>query len=351
MGDRFGRVEADVISQRKFQTLDGLRGLAAAAVVMFHLHHYFPAIWRPVSAYLAVDLFFALSGFVLAEAYSRKLDEGLSFGGFMRKRLLRLWPLYALGLVVAVLTLGTRVALGQAPAQDLTPILPAALMLPWPSSDGPLYPLNIAAWSLFFELIANALMVLTWRWLSRTVLTTIVALSAVGLAASALAYGSLDFGFTLDGAPTALARVMFSFFLGVLIWRAKPVAPRISPWVPVLGLALILVCSPSPTLRPAFDMLAVTMLLPALLWTGAAAEPGPRSLPLFKAAGAVSYAVYVTHVPIMNGVSRTLDALTPLDRATVGTGAALAALAALLVLAWGLNAGDVRLRRWLARAG
>ncbi|MCI3133241.1 acyltransferase family protein [Phenylobacterium aquaticum] len=335
--------------QRKFQTLDGLRGLAAAAVVMFHLHHFFPGIWRPVSAYLAVDLFFALSGFVLAEAYSRKLDEGLSFRAFMTKRLARLWPLYALGLAIAALPLGIRVALGQAPAGDLTPILPAALMLPWPSRDGLLYPLNIAAWSLFFELIANALMVLVWRWLSREVLTAIVVLSAIGLAASALTYGSLDFGFTLDGAPTAPARVMFSFFLGLLIWRAAPAAPRISPWFPVLGLALILVCAPGPALRPAFDMLAVTMMLPALLWLGAAAEPGPRSLPLFEAAGAASYAVYVTHVPIMNGVSRTLDARTHLDRGAVGTGAALAVLAALLVLAWGLNAGDVGLRRRLAR--
>lgn len=338
------------MSPRKFQTLDGLRGLAAAAVVMFHLHHFLPGIWRPVSAYLAVDLFFALSGFVLAEAYSRQLDEGLSFRGFMAKRLTRLWPLYALGLVIVVLPLGARVAAGQAPVRDLAPVLPAALMLPWPSSQGLLYPLNIAAWSLFFELIANALMVTIWRWLGRGTLIAIVALSAVGLAVSAIAFGSLDFGFTLDGAPTALARVMFSFFLGLLIWRTAPTAPRISPWFPVLGLALILVCAPGPALRPAFDMLAVTMMLPALLWLGAAAEPGPRSLPLFKAAGAVSYAVYVTHVPILNWVSRTLDARTHLDRATVGTAWALLALAALLVLAWGLNAGDVRLRRWLARA-
>lgn len=335
--------------QRKFQTLDGLRGLAAAAVVMFHLHHFFPAIWRPVSAYLAVDLFFALSGFVLAEAYARRLDEGLSFRAFIGKRLARLWPLYALGLAIAAAPLAVGVIQGQTQARALVPILPAALMLPWLGPEGQLYPLNFVAWSLAYELIANAVMVLCWRWLSRTVLLAIVAASAVGLAASVLTYGSLDLGFTLAGAPTALARVLFSFFLGVMTWRARPAASGISPWVPVVLLALVLACAPSPGLRPIFDLAAVTMILPGVLWLGATGEPGAVSLPLFRTAGAATYAVYVTHIPILKAISPGLDALG-LDRAAAGAGASLLALAALLAFAWGLNAGDVGLRRRLARA-
>lgn len=336
------------MSQRKFQTLDGLRGLAAAAVVMFHLHHFLPAIWRPVSAYLAVDLFFALSGFVLAEAYGRRLDEGLSFRRFMGKRLARLWPLYALGLAIAAAPLVVGVVHGQTPFRALIPILPAALMLPWPGPEGQLYPLNFVAWSLAYELVANAVMVLCWRWLSRAALLAIVAASALGLAASVMIFGSLDLGFTLSAAPTALARVLFSFFLGVLIWRARPATSGISPWAPVLLLALVLACAPSPGLRPIFDLASVTLILPGVLWLGAASEPGPLSLPLFRAAGAASYAVYVTHVPILKWVSPGLDALG-LDRAAAGLGAAFTALAALLALAWALNAGDVGLRRRLAR--
>lgn len=315
---------------------------------MFHLHHFFPAIWRPVSAYLAVDLFFALSGFVLAEAYFRRLDEGLSFPAFMGKRLARLWPLYALGLAIAAAPVAVGVIQGHAPIRAMIPILPAALMLPWPGPEGQLYPLNFVAWSLAYELIANAVMVLCWRWLSRTVLLAIVAASAVGLAASVLTFGSLDLGFTLAGAPTALARVLFSFFLGVLIWRARPAPSGISPWVSVLLLALVLACAPSPGLRPIFDLAAVTMILPGVLWLGAAGEPGAVSLPIFRAAGAASYAVYVTHVPILKAISPGLDALG-LHRAAAGAGASLLALAALLALAWALNAGDVRLRRRLAR--
>jgi len=51
-----------------FYMLDGLRGVAAVAVLMMHADPLFRPVWMR-SAYLAVDLFFALSGFVLAHAY------------------------------------------------------------------------------------------------------------------------------------------------------------------------------------------------------------------------------------------------------------------------------------------
>lgn len=61
-----------------FVTLDGMRGMAAVAVVTTHA---VPFIGGPLlpSASPAVDLFFLLSGFVLTHAYSTRLDEGLSF--------------------------------------------------------------------------------------------------------------------------------------------------------------------------------------------------------------------------------------------------------------------------------
>lgn len=56
----------------KFVALDGLRGFAAIFVVALHVCNML-AIWRRSSAYLAVDLFFILSGFVVAYAYEGKL--------------------------------------------------------------------------------------------------------------------------------------------------------------------------------------------------------------------------------------------------------------------------------------
>jgi peptidoglycan/LPS O-acetylase OafA/YrhL len=80
----------------KYEVLDGMRGVAAIAVVMFHAASFFGAL-RPPSAYLAVDFFFALSGFVLGYAYDRRLAGGMSAVNFMLRRLIRLYPLYIAG--------------------------------------------------------------------------------------------------------------------------------------------------------------------------------------------------------------------------------------------------------------
>jgi peptidoglycan/LPS O-acetylase OafA/YrhL len=53
----------------------------------------------PVEAYLAVDFFFTLSGFVLAHAYGQRLREGMTATYFMALRIIRLYPLYVLALV------------------------------------------------------------------------------------------------------------------------------------------------------------------------------------------------------------------------------------------------------------
>jgi peptidoglycan/LPS O-acetylase OafA/YrhL len=56
-----------------FEVLDGLRGSAAFLIVIFHLFNYSFGWDTPLSlvrhAYLAVDFFFGLSGFVVAYAY------------------------------------------------------------------------------------------------------------------------------------------------------------------------------------------------------------------------------------------------------------------------------------------
>ena len=69
--------------KQTFAALDGVRGIAALAVMMFHIA-WWPHFGRPFpSAYLAVDLFFTLSGFVVAHAYSPRLSQGLSALAFL----------------------------------------------------------------------------------------------------------------------------------------------------------------------------------------------------------------------------------------------------------------------------
>src|ERR1041385_8149717 len=87
----------------RFEALDLLRGLAALAVVAFHVPHIPGTLSLAPRGYLAVDLFFALSGFVLAYAYGAELARGGNIRRFMVQRLIRLYPLYLIALLAGAL--------------------------------------------------------------------------------------------------------------------------------------------------------------------------------------------------------------------------------------------------------
>lgn len=79
--------------------LDGLRGLAAAGVVLFHAHYspVFEWMWT------FVDLFFVLSGFLIARIILDGVKTGsFSFKNFMVRRVLRIWPVYYLTLLACL---------------------------------------------------------------------------------------------------------------------------------------------------------------------------------------------------------------------------------------------------------
>jgi peptidoglycan/LPS O-acetylase OafA/YrhL len=95
------------------RSLEGLRGAAALLVVLYHigLLSPFTAIIR--NGYLAVDLFFVLSGFVICTAYGDRLETGRDVWRFMVRRIGRLWPLHMLTAILYSVFLGTIFALGR----------------------------------------------------------------------------------------------------------------------------------------------------------------------------------------------------------------------------------------------
>jgi peptidoglycan/LPS O-acetylase OafA/YrhL len=298
-----------------------------------------------------VDLFFCLSGFVLAHAYSNRLDAGMSFVDFMRKRLLRLWPLYALGMFVAAVPVVLGVLHHRRGASALGPLVAGLFYIPWPGPGGALYPLNIPAWSLLFELVANALMELAWRWLNNFALAAIVGGGAIAIVGAAFAFGSLDGGFSLATAPIGLARVAFSFFLGILLWRARPQSSTLSAWVQLIAVGLVLAVSAGPVPRGVVDVLAVVLVLPTIVWMGARTEPRGMSLTAFSVAGAMSYAIYVLHVPLMMPIAWIVQKRLQTTAAAIPVWVGLAVLAGLALLSWVLNLADVRLRKWIQVGG
>ncbi len=85
-------------SNERFEALDSWRGICAVMVIIYHFIYVVrldSLHWSVLSnAYLFVDFFFVLSGFVVCHAYRDRLRTGRSAGGFLLRRIGRLWPLH-----------------------------------------------------------------------------------------------------------------------------------------------------------------------------------------------------------------------------------------------------------------
>ena len=304
---------------RHYLALDGLRGVAALGVVAFHLSFVLGSL-KPASAYLAVDFFFVLSGFVVAHAYDNVLGSRFGWWAFCAKRIVRLYPIYAAGMALAATA--ALVAVFVLHDADywtarslLIAILCAAVMLPSPL-PGHVFPLNAAAWSLFFELVANIvygskiLQRGVWIWL-------VAALAALGLVAEVWVTGSIDNGATwLHPRWLTLLfggfRVAYSFPVGLLLYRHRDRLRVPSLDVFTLGgvLTALLWVAPTGVLRPIFDTVFVLVLSPLLVVIGSRCRVrAPRPAALCRLLGSISYPIYALHLPLIEvlvGISRRL---------------------------------------------
>lgn len=328
----------------RYVTLDGMRGLAAIAVALFHFD-----IMLVPHGYLAVDFFFVLSGFVLSRSYLPRFREGLAIGAFMVQRFARLWPLFALGVMLGVVVEVRRILFGVPTAMPATDVaVSAALhMLLLPSPTGlPFYPLNVPAWSLFFEIVANvALFLLVFR-LPRWALALICLLATAGMAPIILDHGSANIGALWSEYGIALLRTAFSFTLGAIIATLPAGHLRPSNWLGVACIVVIGVLLAMPVPREwlaAYDLTVILLLSPLLVYAGSRCEPVRFAVPLAAFTGELSYALYAVHwafvMPVRSIVWRT--GLEPLPAATLF-------LTLVLLTAWAaVRWYDLPLRRFL----
>jgi peptidoglycan/LPS O-acetylase OafA/YrhL len=288
-----------------YVALDGLRGIAALFVAALHL----TAMWgHPLfsGAYLAVDFFFILSGFVIATAYADRLAQDMTAWEFAKRRVIRLWPLFVLGLAIGSAYQIPRALAGLGDSPGLSAIIAAGLgvfMLPSPASisgHGWLYPANVPAWSLFFELVVNFVYGSIAPRITTPRLVVFVFASAVLLCTLAANFGTLNLGADAATFWGGLARVAFGFSAGVLIHRLhRTKRLRSWGWGLVLGLLLaaILIFRPASWIA---DILGALLFFPAIVLVGSWSHPSPgRLYALGKLLGRASYPVYALHVPLI----------------------------------------------------
>lgn len=340
----------------RFLLLDGLRGVAAFAVILDHV----PGGWLGdliPGRYLAVDFFFVLSGFVLAHAYGRGLEAGGSPLDFMKARLIRLYPIYLLGFLIALSVVGLGAArgwIGPGWADILTVAAFGLLFLPAPVTegygDGALYPANAPAWSLFFELVANVVYALIARMLSWRVLGVILGMSAAAAAFTIARHGDVRGpGWMWAHFDAGLARVLFDFFAGVAIYRLRMVLKlqALPWWVVVAAFLGVIAAVPVGGWRVIYDIAAALVLMPMLVALASCAVVRGVVARLCAISGLLSYGVYVLHVPIL-GLIRTAAAVTGVELGE-GPFLAVAVAASAGIAAWVANcAYDGPVRRWLA---
>lgn len=342
-------------SEHAFPTLDALRGLAALMVVALHL----PFLWfiPAHSAFLAVDLFFVLSGVVIAHAYERRVRAELAPLGFLALRVIRLYPLYLLG---TVLGLGAAVlgapAYGYVTGHLALLALLAVAMLPNLTVAGHLYPLNGPAWTLALELLANVVYAGlvrhdAARWLYRAILPF-----GLALGAAVLALGTAKIGSSTETWYFGLLRVGYSFGVGVWLharWReAGGPARRARSTVATAGLMVLIAVAlsglPEPPWQGAFDAVVILVGLPLVVYAALWVEPTRRWLPVCTWLGLVSYPVYAIHEPLAVVVRGLVPGFGVSPDAPAGP--ALGFLVALLALSTALaRRFDRPARAWLSQ--
>lgn len=325
-------------SKPRYEILDGLRGVAAIFVVIFHLFETYSAgvVHQIVNhGYLAVDFFFVLSGFVIGYAYDERLASGkMTTKDFLKRRLIRLHPLVCMGAFIGLLLF----FFGGGPdfgimsdakwSQLIVLLLIAFTMIPVPGSMdvrgwSETYPLNGATWSLMLEYIANLLYVLVIRRFGKVALSICIAIFAlltltltfnldplgVFPEGNYAAYTVIG-GWGIDPAQLYIGftRLLYPFFMGLLL-------SRIGKFINVKGgfwwcALIIIICQSLPRIggvdpenywmNGLYESIVILVIFPLVVAMGAGSKVvGNKSQKICKFLGDISYPLYITHYPLI----------------------------------------------------
>lgn len=311
-------------SKQHYPILDGLRGVAAVMVVIFHILETFSGGDHSKQiinhGYLAVDFFFLLSGFVIGYAYDDRWNK-MTLGGFFKRRLIRLHPMIVMGMLIGAIMFYTQAG-PVFPNIEQTPVWKMLLvmlfgftLLPLPVSYDirgwtEMHPLNGPAWSLFFEYIANILYALILRKLPNVILGILVALAGANLLHYCLTgpNGDVIGGWALDSLQLRIGftRLLYPFLAGLLMSRlAKP--SRInnaflwSSFLLVLALAWPRVGNHDAVwMNGLYDALVILLVFPAVVYIGASGQLGNGAVAkISRFLGDISYPIYIIHYPFI----------------------------------------------------
>lgn len=365
--------------------LTGIRFVAAAWVLLYHLQGPLNQLnlLVPVLAdvlrvgRLGVDLFFALSGFILTHTYLRRLGPSLRVRGtldFWWLRLARIYPVHLVMLVVAgaAVVAQARVTGEELDRDWLNPVdFVKNLLLVQEWGPEPQRGWNFVAWSLSMEWLAYLLfpllVLLLWRF-HRRLPTWALGVAWIAALAPLMVYGlsTGDPYYTDNWGSTY--RILTEFTAGAITYLiivrllpgdrlSEPAAPSIERTASVLAVVLPLLVvagavflgtwgpaqPPMPNgldgdaepLPPYYHLLLVPLLI---LWIGALALSRRGlarflSTPALVLGGFISYSLYMTHL-VWFGMWRAGMRAVGIDSGLLYGVGVIGLIAGSLVIAW-----------------
>ena len=342
-------------SKPRYEILDGLRGVAALMVIIFHcFESYIPVFGTQHinHGYLAVDFFFVLSGFVIGYAYDDRwggngtcgeagrpaTSNGMSVWQFFKRRLIRLHPMVVAGTVIGAClfffqdTAFPQIRECQGWMFALCFVM-GLLMIPCGTGLdirgwGEFNSLNGPNWSLTFEYFGNILYAFILHRLPTVVLAALAAGSAFftldmtmgwdvfGLFAEPKYDVIGGWSLTADQMYIGVSRLLYPFLCGLVISRilrryytdsnhsGSPLHAKGGFWWCSIMLAAIF-CIPqiggkSCVADGAFQAVSIVVLFPLIVLLGAGSvTTDSRSTRVCKFLGELSYPLYITHYPLM----------------------------------------------------
>jgi peptidoglycan/LPS O-acetylase OafA/YrhL len=359
-------------SPEQLASLTPLRGIAALWVVIFHFCWYFPAVHpeRYTAAvykgYLAVDLFFVLSGFVITHVYKDGFAgrvTGRRYRDFLKARVARIYPLH-----IAVLLLFVAAATAErAASYALRGSFEPMPLLGERSLGGLLANLvmlqglwarelswNDPSWSISLEFLAYLLFPLFFPVLWRAGRAAKAGLGGLLLVVLGwLAYRTGGY-FNQWNGTYAILRCLPEFLAGMLLYSAYQsgiFASMLSTDAALAAVALLLAA----LLHLGAPDLAIIPLFPLLIL--AAVRNRGRLSPLLNSPplvwlGDISYSLYLLHWFVLFVTTEIARRLPALDFANLPPAPSLALIAVLIAVSLALATLSFRFievtgRRWL----
>jgi peptidoglycan/LPS O-acetylase OafA/YrhL len=304
---------------RRLDGIQWLRAIAAGLVVVEHSRNAISSAYlglapadSPLSLFpfsAGVDLFFVISGFIMAYSSAPLFGREGGWRIFLLRRTARIVPLYWL---TTSFMLAVFMALGS-PAwssASWASIIASYAFLPAPNADGRPFPLFVIGWTLNYEMAFYAVFALFIGLRERTALwltvATVVAVAALGLL---LAPASLPLRFWSNPIILEFAAGigLYALYRAGVLRFAGPVRFALA----ALAIGVLALHPDDPGLWRALVWGGPAMLLVAmaLAWSETSRSVATSSRADF--AGDLSYAVYLAHLPVVLTVEAALPAFLP----------------------------------------